>query len=962
MTDFSSRSSPQPRADIADTISSTQSFPFVRADFQRDTASQFSTLIGPPKDPVAVFLSMPESEQKRAMELLDSSTIQQIERAKLHRALTAVVGLRESEILAKSDLPNDVLQEVLLNSNKLPYPRNHEVGELSIGHLVERSHSSALSVLQKLSDSELKQILVSSNVTEMSNLPPEISKYIFSRLQEDPKVILDIQRKQYENEYLPGLKNIRDGSYKIATEVEERLQNALLPDMMSFQNSGGRLELEGWKQRASSASQSITRHIETLKTSHAHERVAQLLSIVAEQGSASQKALIEPHIVKNLNNASGVLFLDSQSFNPSAGVDKIVRAGQMYSTSAYLLDIGVNGMEVTRDGAFMVVAAGAATLAAPVVFGAAAAAGAGVALSTVASVATGAVVGAAVDGTLTAVTEAVAAPTHVALGNKTVEQARHDFFNDVKNGAQRGGVAGLQGGATALVRVGLLSYMGNPETLSIAQTLGIAAVSSATGRAAAIPLERIQQFVELRSEFNERYGNLPLNDDAKAERFRIFLESNGFSVEGISQQALKDILFSAATSAIGARFQIARQSAANPSLAQNLKSEGAEFATNVTLGVTKAYLDTPADRRTFATLINQSIGEVFSAMTGAMQGRATGAATGTRSRDIHSGSPQVIEQGAVLPSEMKVVSHGGIESVRQKYTEMALAQIEQVHKRPANQEERVAIEEFAKGVHSFWDKNNKQMHIAETDAEIPPSLKAMHEALIAHEKAHASGKNEVEALEIQAQVLAERGYAMAFVGDEIYVTKAEEGTQVALPTRSEVSDYVTKRYSRAEELAPGLAAGNQGVLRTGSRKLLTSSDPEAEKIFKKYNSTNAPLAAPPDATCKHYNSMGGDCKDYHWIYFDTKANAVNLKDRTEVPVNVEVRQYWHIDPALPPNKQDSWRAQIIIDLSDAKFAQYPPGTKVQVILPGSNGKDARVWVTVPPTTSDQSVQFELVSK
>lgn len=143
-----------------------------------------------------------------------------------------------------------------------------ERGEVSIREFVERTPLNALSALQRASDGELKKMLASSTITEMVNLPPEISNHIFHRLKENPEVVFEIQRRQFENEHLPGLKNIRDGSDKIASEVEERL--------------------------------------------------ARLLSIVAAQASASRKVAIEPHIVKNINNASAVLFLETRSFNQSS--------------------------------------------------------------------------------------------------------------------------------------------------------------------------------------------------------------------------------------------------------------------------------------------------------------------------------------------------------------------------------------------------------------------------------------------------------------------------------------------------------------------------------------------------------------------------------------------------------------------------------------------------------------------
>ena len=112
---------------------------------------------------------------------------------------------------------------------------------------------------------------------------------------------------------------IRDGAHKNGAELGEQLREAILPDPMSTQNSAHRMELQGWREREAHANGFIARHTDALQTSQAHQRVAQLLSVVNAHGEDTIKSEVAPHVVKNLNASSAVLFISRHELDTRVG-------------------------------------------------------------------------------------------------------------------------------------------------------------------------------------------------------------------------------------------------------------------------------------------------------------------------------------------------------------------------------------------------------------------------------------------------------------------------------------------------------------------------------------------------------------------------------------------------------------------------------------------------------------------
>lgn len=242
---------------------------------------------------------------------------------------------------------------------------------------------------------------------ELKEFPALLVERISDRLKNDSNALLEMQQGQFFEEALRSARNIQAGATKLFAKTDQELQGALLPEFSSARTTGLRTERDGWRQRAQSAGSVVSEAESTLQESKAHQRVANILQKLLPLTDGNEAARLSSAVAEHYTKSSLALFQSNlRQFDVTAGVSKIRQAGEHFSNSSGRWDTSVKSMTVIRNGAVVIVAGGAVTIAAPVVFGAAMAATGSVAVSTVGTGLVGGVIGSAT-GQLSGVSQAL---------------------------------------------------------------------------------------------------------------------------------------------------------------------------------------------------------------------------------------------------------------------------------------------------------------------------------------------------------------------------------------------------------------------------------------------------------------------------------------------------------------------------------------------------------------------------
>lgn len=532
----------------------------------------------------------------------------------------------EIKTLRGFELSSEELGQILQDIEQEQSPRiGYTRPPLGIEYSLHEASPENLSRIDKLTRSEVIATLGSLNDADLQELPPEISRRLMERISGDAEAILEVQQTRFHNENIAGLQSIRDGSRTNYLESRENFRNSLLPELLSSSTRAHRLESEGFDLRHDAASEALHQRQLVLQDSLANRRLAGILTRHAdrlvEQDSSSERSKALRDSAASLYTSSSETLFHSElaRFDSERGVSKIREAGSAFRTAEQRLGYLETGMRTYRNASVFVVAGGAATLAAPVVFTAAVgytgSTAAGVFLTSTA----GASIGAGTGLTYGSITSGVENSGHVLIGNRTLDDAVKNFKAQVRQDTHDGMLAGLGSGVGG--SVGQLLKV-SEATVPTWILLRNGAASSTAAAATNFSVSTTERIISARNEFQETYANSELSEEALAVKYAEHLKSRGLSWNQLSKEGGMNLAFAAFFGGSGAKFEQLRQGAVHSGVARNAAIEVGEWSLSTTLGFSRAYFETPEEQRTFENLLGRAIDEVTQNTYGAFQARA----------------------------------------------------------------------------------------------------------------------------------------------------------------------------------------------------------------------------------------------------------------------------------------------------------------------------------------------------
>lgn len=433
---------------------------------------------------------------------------------------------------------------------------------------------------RSMDKAELKSWLAWLSPGQVALLNPEQSRAVMSRLTPQETVL--IQQSQAGQLLKYREEQIRR-QLEVRLTMKKELDDLWAPAWMSSYTEGKEKELAAQDLLISELRRSRAEIAKAL--SESRKESATGFFVMHEAARKGAADLLTPEAAQRLTNASRLLFEAKGALDVRATQRLISESDDLYKLSANAWGYVESGMEFTRNVCIGVVAGGAATLAAPVVFTAAAAAGA----STLVAGGVTAAAGAGV-GTVTAVGVGGASRGYenalaVSLGQRTDEEALAHIRQGIISDARSGFIAGAGGGAGGAIGK-VLNSAG--AILPTSVRVGHGAICGAGSAAVTLPTSVGFKFHDAYAEIAQLQAGANLGaDDLKNLREQI-LAKHRLTPGAILNEGAIDLAVSAASGGIGARFDVSRQAAKG--LLRNAAIEATEFSYQTGAGFGKIAL------------------------------------------------------------------------------------------------------------------------------------------------------------------------------------------------------------------------------------------------------------------------------------------------------------------------------------------------------------------------------------
>jgi hypothetical protein len=313
-----------------------------------------------------------------------------------------------------------------------------------------------------------------------------------------------------------------------------------------------------------------------------------------------------------LTRSSRALFDTKLAVDYSETQRLLGQSGDLYRRAADNWGTLYNGMESGRNVCIGVVAGGVATLAAPIVFTAAAAAGASTLVAGGATLVAGAGVGTATAVTVGGVSRGYENALAVNMGQRTDEEARVHMRQGVLADARSGVISGVGGGAGGVIGH-LLNRTG--AVLPIATRIRHGAIRGAGSTAATVPTAVGFKIHDAYAEIAAiQIGSALKPEDLDLLKTQIFAKHR-LTADTLLKDGAIDLAVSAVTGAAGARFDVSRTAAKG--LFRNAAIEAVEFSSQTTTGLGKVVLKGEEFSR--ENIANDVISNVISGFQGRVQ-------------------------------------------------------------------------------------------------------------------------------------------------------------------------------------------------------------------------------------------------------------------------------------------------------------------------------------------------------